>query len=124
MTLPLALIIEDDRRSAHIFSVSLERADFETEIIREGKAAMERLNGVVPELIVLDLHLPEVSGKEILHRIRSDERFAQTHIILATADGALAESLEAEVDLVLLKPISANQLRDLAARLNLPSARK
>ena len=114
---PLALVIEDDNRQATVFAQALRMADFETEIIRDGREALNRLSEVVPALVVLDLHLPKVSGKDILEQIRSDDRLAKTRVMLATADPLLAESLRAEVDLVLLKPISFNQLRDLASRL-------
>jgi CheY-like chemotaxis protein len=91
-------------------------ADFETEIIQNGREALNRLSEVVPALVVLDLHLPEVAGKDIFEQIKADERLVKTRVMLATADPLLAESLRAEVNLVLLKPISFNQLRDLASR--------
>ena len=114
---PLALIIEDDRQQATIFDQALQMADYETEIIRDGKAALERLPATVPALVVLDLHLPYVSGDDILRRIRADERLAKTKVILATADPLMAEPLQEESNLALLKPISFSQLRDLATRL-------
>jgi DNA-binding response OmpR family regulator len=114
---PLALIIEDDRKQATIFDQALRMVEFETEIIRDGKAALERLAATVPVLVVLDLHLPYVSGSDVLRQIRADERLAKTRVILATADHRIAEHLWEKSDLVLLKPVSFNQLRDLAARL-------
>lgn len=114
---PLALVIEDDNRQATVFAQALRMADFETEIIRDGQEALARLSRVVPALVVLDLHLPKISGKDIFEQIQADERLASTRVMLATADPLLAETLRAEVDLVLLKPISFNQLRDLAGRL-------
>ena len=122
MTNPLALIIEDDEYLADIFSVSLQAANFETEITGDGNAALSRLSATNPALVVLDLHLPDVSGDEILYQIRSDERLAKTRIMLATADSRMAEKLRKEADLVLLKPISASQLRELASRLRSLSA--
>jgi CheY-like chemotaxis protein len=113
---PLALVIEDDNRQATVFAQALRMADFETEIIQNGREALNRLSEVVPALVVLDLHLPEVAGKDIFEQIKADERLVKTRVMLATADPLLAESLRAEVNLVLLKPISFNQLRDLASR--------
>ena len=66
---------------------------------------------------MLDLYLPHASGDDILHLIRSEARLAQTRVIVATADPLMADSLQAEADLVLIKPISFSQLRDLAVRL-------
>ncbi len=115
---PLALVVEDDNRQATVFAQALRMADFEVEIIRDGLKALNRLSEVVPALVVLDLHLPKVSGKEIFEQIQADDRLAKTRVMLATADPMLAETLRAEVDLILLKPISFNQLRDLASRLH------
>jgi len=117
MTNPLALIIEDDAKLANIFSLALQSANFETETISDGETALIRLAEIVPTIVVLDLHLPHRSGQEILKYIRADERLAQTRVLLATADALKAESLRTEADLVLLKPISIKQLRDLAGRL-------
>ena len=115
---PLALIIEDDQEQAGIFARALEMAEFEAEIIPDGKAALDRLAAVVPDLVVLDLQLPYVSGDDILHRIRADERLAKTRVILATANPLMASSLREESDLVLIKPVSFFQLSELAARLH------
>ena len=117
---PLALIIEDDNDLANIFAIALEAAEFEIEIVPDGNAALERLSTSQPAVVLLDLHLPYVSGKTILRHIRSDERLAQTRIMLATADSMLADTLRLEADLVLLKPIGYSQLRDLAMRLRPP----
>ena len=120
MTNSLALIIEDDEFLAEIFSLTLQEAEFEIEIIRDGKAALTRLAAIIPALVVLDLHLPYISGVDILHQIRADRRLAETRVMLATADAIMADNLREAADLVLLKPISTNQLRDLAKRLHPP----
>jgi two-component system, cell cycle response regulator DivK len=117
MSNPLALIIEDDENLADIFSLALRRAQFEVEIVQEGDKALTRLTEIVPAVVVLDLHLPHVSGETILHQLRADQRLAGTRVILATADAFLAGELREEADLVLLKPISPGQLRELASRL-------
>lgn len=114
----LAMIIEDNEDLAIIFAEALRAAGFETETIEDGQKAMEQLDASVPAIVILDLHLPQVSGERLLKRIRKDHRFADTRVIIATADPRLADMLKDEADLVLLKPISFGQLRDLAARLS------
>ena len=112
-----AMIIEDNEDLAIIFAEALQAAGFETGIIQDGEAAVAELETSVPRIIILDLHLPHVSGEEILKWIRGDERFDETRVIIATADPRMADMLKDEADLVLLKPISFGQLRDLASRL-------
>jgi two-component system response regulator MtrA len=116
VTKPLALIVEDDPHLSHIFSITLSET-FETETIVDGLHALERLKEVVPHLLVLDINLPGASGAQILREIRSDEQFAAVRIILATADSHQANDLQDKADIVLLKPISPSQLRDLSNRL-------
>jgi CheY-like chemotaxis protein len=116
---PLALIIEDNEAVAHVFQVAIEQAQFEIELIQNGRIALDRLAVVTPALILLDLHLPHVSGQEILRYVRADERLAKTPVILATADVTKAETLKGEVDFVLIKPLGFVQLHELAKRLRL-----
>lgn len=116
---PLALIIEDDTDLASIFSDALQAAQFKTEIIADGLAAQNRLNEIVPQLVVLDLHLPHVSGESLLRQIRSTPALARVKVVIASADPISADLLSPESDLVLIKPVSFSQLRDLAQRLKL-----
>lgn len=117
---PLALIIEDNPHLATMFEVALQQAEFRTEIARDGQQARDKLAAVLPQIVILDLHLPYVSGKDILSYIRNDTRLAEVHVIVTTADANQAQALYRDADLVLLKPISLQQLRDLAARLRPP----
>ncbi len=116
MSKPLAMIVEDDYEIANILSISLED-DFEIEHCADGNAAITRLDQVVPALIVLDLYLPEVSGVDVFAHIRSDARLKGTKVIVCTADALRADILRSQADLVLLKPISPIQLRELASRM-------
>lgn len=113
----LALVIEDDFDASVIFTKALEVIGFKTEMIDSGDRAVERLKQVVPEIIVLDLHLPEVIGTDILKGIREDERLANTKVIVATADPRSADIIQDMADLVLIKPTTFSQVRDFAERL-------
>lgn len=114
----VALIIEDEPDLIHIFARALELSGYQINTTSDGNEALAILGQMVPDIVVLDLHLPGVSGKEILQTMRKDERLDNTRIILATADYRAADELRDDADLVLLKPISFKQLRDLSARLN------
>ncbi len=114
---PLALIIEDDQKIATIFANALRTVGYETEIAGDGAKAISRLKEIVPATVILDLHLPRVSGRDILSTIRTDKRLTQTKVMIVTADSILAEGLAKDADYILLKPISFSQLRDLATQL-------
>ena len=119
---PLAFVIEDEAHLADIFATALSQAGYRTKSIGDGQEALQQLTMAVPTLVVLDLHLPNVPGLVIFDYIRNSPRLSQTRIILATADARQAESLSRKADLVLLKPVSFQQLRDLAGRMRPPEA--
>lgn len=113
----LALVIEDDYDASEIFVAALESLDMHCEAIRSGDQAMERIKQIVPRLILLDLHLPNVDGTQIIAAIRADERMKSVLVIITTADPRMAESIEHAADLVVLKPTTFRQVRDLSQRL-------
>jgi two-component system cell cycle response regulator DivK len=114
----LALIIEDDEDLADIFAEALRGVGFQVQHISDGRAAQDRLkNGSIPFLILLDMHLPHVSGGELLNIIKQDERFSAAIVIVTTADARMGDLYRDQADFVLVKPISFVQLRDLTSRL-------
>ena len=117
MSKPLAIIIEDDNDLAAIFTEATQSAGYEAETIHTGDKAITRLAEVTPFLIVLDLHLPGVTGPQILRLIRADERLKNIYVVIASADDRLAEYTRDKANMVLHKPVSFVQLRDLVQRL-------
>lgn len=75
------------------------------------------MDEIAPYLILLDMHLPHVSGADLLDKIRADKRLKHTTVIITTADARMAEMYGNMADFVMVKPISFVQLRDLTARL-------
>jgi DNA-binding response OmpR family regulator len=114
---PLAFIIDDNRDISELFATALQAAEYETEIFVEGSAALKRLRESAPSVIVLDLQLPDIPGMEILETIRTDDRLRGSRVIVVTGEQQMSKSVGRMADLVLLKPISFDQLRDLARRL-------
>ena len=118
MGTPSVLIVEDDQDVASLYAHVLESIGLTTEVARTGEAALARLTETAPGLVVLDLSLPShVTGTDVLHRIRSDQRLANTRVVVVTGHPDLADAVRGQVDLVLLKPVDVNQLSDFGARL-------
>jgi CheY-like chemotaxis protein len=120
---PLAYIIEDNEDTVTIFRGALELAGYDVEVAYDGAVAQKYLGENVPDLIILDLHIPNVSGDIVLQQIRSDDRLKDTRVFVATADANMAAQLRDQAELVLLKPIGFSQLKDLAKRFR-PDYRK
>jgi diguanylate cyclase (GGDEF)-like protein len=117
MDKPFVLIIEDEREVAAVFRHVLDLAGYRTEIVSNGGRALERLALALPDVVLLDLTLPEVSGPEILQHMRSDARFDQVPVVVITGYPQLAQTLAVEPDLLMIKPVSGDQLTRLVHRL-------
>ena len=117
MTQLSALIIEDDPRLGAIYDTVLRQAGYETETIQRGDEALQRLQHVSPSLILLDIHLPYVSGIDLLKVIRVTESLAKTPVIVLTADIYVAQTLEDQADYVLIKSFGVSRLRELVTKL-------
>jgi CheY-like chemotaxis protein len=117
MDKPVALIVEDDRDIVALFRHVLDIAGYHTEIVLHGVEAMQRIEMLQPNIVLLDLQLPGMSGVEILKRMRSDERLSGIPVVVITAYAPYADSLPVEPDLLLLKPVDINQLSSLVQRL-------
>ena len=111
------LIIEDEPDVGNVFFLAMKEAGFRTQVIDSGDVALAWLAAKVPDVIILDIRLPYVSGVEILRQIRADPRLAKTPVIVATAYPESAASLQEQADRVLIKPVNLGQLRELAIRL-------
>ena len=114
---PFALIVEDDPDAGYIFEATLKAGGFATDVVGSSDAALKRLESMVPDVLVLDLHLPDAPGTEVLRHIRANPQLAQVPIIIATAHAELAKEIEDEVDLVLIKPVRYSVLQDKAVEL-------
>lgn len=112
-----ALIIEDDSDAAFIWRKAMLDNDLDTKVISEGDKASLALRELVPDVILLDLHLPNVSGIDLLKQIRSTPALSATKVVLITADYRMADSVETDADMVLIKPVTYSQVRELIERL-------
>lgn len=123
MDKPVAFIVEDDRDIVALFRHVLDIAGYHTEIVLNGKEAMDRLETFQPDIVLLDLQLPGMSGIEILTRMRADDRMRNIPVVVITAYAPYADSLPVEPDLLLLKPVDINQLSSLVQRLQVTQGR-
>jgi len=113
----IALVVEDNQELNALFTEALQEAGFVTESVLDGQEAELRLKEVAPQLILLDLHLPYISGADLLVKIRQNPRLKETIVVIASADGTWAGLINEQADFVMNKPVSYVQLRDLGIRI-------
>lgn len=86
--------------------------------------ALDYLNALVPDLVVLDLHLPHQSGETILKYIRTNDRLKHVPVVITSADFAMGRRLSPLADAFLTKPVKLAKLREIVQRLlptNIPA---
>jgi two-component system response regulator ResD len=107
------LVVEDEAIVAEVVERFLRREGYETMVVGDGRQALNALGNFIPDLIVLDLMLPEVDGLEVCRQVRSR---GETPIIMLTARGEETDKvlgLGLGADDYVTKPFSP---RELAAR--------
>lgn len=107
------LVVEDETDIAELIHFNLELAKFEVEVVHSGEEVFEKLRNFQPDLILLDLMLPGLSGIEVCHRLRSESNFKETPIIMVTAKGEesdIVTGLEYGADDYITKPFSPQVL--------------
>jgi CheY-like chemotaxis protein len=119
MSQPLAFVVDDDVSLGTAFKTALEMCGFGVELIDDSEVALRRIVEQMPDVIMLDIQMPKISGSEILRSLRSDEKLARLKVIVVTANSLMAqdETINDLADLVLLKPVSLTQIVDFASRL-------
>jgi DNA-binding response OmpR family regulator len=107
------LIVEDDRDIADLVAHYFGKAGFATDVLSSGKDALTAVRERPPDLVILDLMLPQVDGLEICRTMRAHEATAAIPIIMLTARGDESDrivGLEIGADDYLSKPFSPNEL--------------
>ncbi len=110
--------VDDDSTIRDIEVYTLCQTGFSACGFADGNALFEALNKEIPELIVLDIMLPETDGIEILKRLRADARYKNIPIIMATAKGTEMDKisgLNLGADDYLVKPFG---VMEMVARVN------
>ena len=125
MSTPTVLVVEDEESFIEALQVGLKREGFRVEVARDGMQALDMFDRVNPDLILLDVMLPKLSGIDVCRQLRKK---TLTPIIMVTAKGAEIDTvvgLEVGADDYVTKPY---RLRELTARMRavmrrVPSAR-
>jgi two-component system, OmpR family, alkaline phosphatase synthesis response regulator PhoP len=107
------LVVEDDPDIADLIRRYLQKGGFDVDVRTSGRDALTAIAASPPDLLVLDLMLPHVSGLEICRSVRSDEKTAAIPIIMVTARAEESEriaGLDSGADDYIGKPFSPGEL--------------
>lgn len=112
------LVVEDDPDIGAMLEYTLTNAECQVIAVNDCQSALRELAGPVPNLVLLDWMLPDMSGIELLRRLRREPRLREIPVIMLTARGEEADrvrGLESGADDYVVKPFS---IRELKARIN------
>src|SRR5262249_22109534 len=108
------LVVEDEDSFVEALTIGLRREGFRVQVARDGSAALDMFEAVAPDLVLLDVMLPGVSGIDVCRQLR---KRSQVPIIMVTAKGSEIDTvvgLEVGADDYVTKPY---RLRELVARM-------
>jgi len=112
------MVIEDDHNLNELFVRFLEKADFQVQSAENGRDALDIIEDTIPDLLVLDMNLPEVSGSEIVEYVRANAHLEHIKIlVVSSTDTAPDEDIDHLVDMRLTKPVHKQQLIDCVGSL-------
>ena len=121
----LLVAVEDEPRSAALLEAVLGRSGYRLRIAADLAEARELLSETTPDLVLLDRHLPDGDGLDLIPEIRHSERLADVPILLVSASVLprdVQAAMEAGCDGFLPKPVHVKPLVDAVRRLLDPTA--
>jgi two-component system, OmpR family, KDP operon response regulator KdpE len=104
------LVIDDEAQIRRLLEIALSNLDWEVFTASDGRAGLEEARGTKPDLILLDLNLPDMSGGEVLRSLREWSTVPVIVISVRDAERDIVELLNAGADDYVVKPFYTNEL--------------
>ena len=117
---PQILIIDDDPIMQHIISYLLNKRGYDVETAEDGVHACHKLESLTPDVICLDMKMPDITGVDLLRCIRDELRLSQVPVIMMSSDflpDMLKEARELGISTWLSKPITSETLSEVIERI-------
>jgi two-component system, cell cycle response regulator DivK len=103
------LVVEDNELNLKLFCDLLRAHGYEAEPVRDGRDAMEKARDFAPNLIIMDIQMPHISGLELIEQLKADEALKRVPIMAVTAYAAKGDEeriRDAGAEGYVSKPIS------------------
>jgi|FLYN01.1.fsa_nt_gi two-component system KDP operon response regulator KdpE len=104
------LVVEDDENTSEVVCTLLKNAGYEPVVVDRGMAALDEIATSTPDLVLLDINLPDIDGFEVLRKVRTQSFTPLIVLSGYTREGDKVVALEAGADDYLSKPFSPEEL--------------
>jgi DNA-binding response OmpR family regulator len=107
------LVAEDQQHVRSLIEYKLKGSGYDVVCVEDGRAALEQAIKIVPDLILLDVMMPLMTGFEVLAELRANERTKQVAVVMVTAqskEDEILKGLDLGADDYITKPFSPNEL--------------
>jgi two-component system alkaline phosphatase synthesis response regulator PhoP/two-component system response regulator VicR len=114
------LVVDDERPIVRLVQVNLEHAGYEVVTAYDGKEALEKVEQEKPDLIILDVMMPQMDGFEVMQRLQANPKTRDIPVIMLTAkaqDADVFRGWQSGVTLYLTKPFSPFELISFVRRI-------
>jgi DNA-binding response OmpR family regulator len=112
---PRILVADNDEDILQLVAFRLERSGYDVLVARDGQEALDRAQGEQPDLCVLDVMMPKLTGYDVTRRLRADASTRAIPVILLTArvqEADVRSGFDAGADEYVRKPFSPQELRE------------
>jgi type IV pilus assembly protein PilB len=113
------LVVDDDKKLQNLMKLILTKGGYEVELVNSGKEALEKLKSYKPDMILLDVMMPDMDGYEVCRILQDDPNTAYIPVIMVTARGEendRKEGFKAGAVDYLTKPIKSDTLLDTISK--------
>lgn len=116
---PLILLVDDCDDNREMYAACLTRRGFDVEEAADGRSALEKAFRLRPDLVVMDLTLPDMDGAEAIRKMKADARTRETPVVVVSGYGIGREMSEpiAPWDAFFVKPCPPDALTDAIRRI-------
>ncbi len=113
MTTARVLVVDDDDTARRFLIRAIERGGLDVDEATSGPDALAQIEAHLPDLVLLDSQMPEMTGDEVLHALRNDPRTAELPVIIVTGRGGVGDriaGLDAGANDLVTKPVHPDEL--------------
>jgi signal transduction histidine kinase/DNA-binding response OmpR family regulator len=107
---PTVVVIEDDPRSAELVELHLQSAGLRTVSARSGERGLAAVRGSEPSAVILDIHLPGISGWDVLAQLKADPATASVPVVVVSVEPERSRGFALGAAEYLVKPVPGEQL--------------